>query len=147
MIEKVIQLYRNHKDVIPYLFWGVAATIVNLVSFYLLDKYTSLNYVINYSVAWVITVLFAFYTNKYFVFYNQHHSTKEFWYQMATFFAGRFLTFIIGAGILMFGVSILKFDSSLGKNLVNVVQNIVVIILNYFWATLVSFRKKEEQSH
>ncbi|USS89424.1 GtrA family protein [Fructilactobacillus cliffordii] len=147
MIEKVIHLYRNHKDVIPYLFWGVAATVVNLVSFYLLDKYTSLNYVINYSVAWVITVLFAFYTNKYFVFHNQHHSTKEFWYQMATFFAGRFLTFIIGAGILMFGVSILKFDSSLGKNLVNVVQNIVVIILNYFWAILVSFRKKEEQSH
>ncbi|USS85559.1 GtrA family protein [Fructilactobacillus myrtifloralis] len=141
-MKKLQALYQRHHDVVFYLFWGVAATVVNLVTFYLLTQYTTLNYVINYSVAWVITVLFAFYTNKYFVFHNHHHSTREFWYQLVTFFAGRFLTYLIGAGILVLGVSVLKFDSNLGKNLVNVFQNVVVIILNYFWAIWVSFRQK-----
>ncbi|ANZ57973.1 GtcA protein [Fructilactobacillus lindneri] len=141
-MQAILKLYQKHKDVIPYLFWGVAATAFNIIVFFLLQKFTPLGYLLNYLIDWFFTVLFAFFTNKYFVFHAEHHTNKKFWYQMATFFAGRFVTCIIGAGIMFLGISLLKFNSNLEQNVINILQNIVVIILNYFWAILISFKDK-----
>ncbi|WP_413627031.1 GtrA family protein [Fructilactobacillus vespulae] len=142
-MQRLLDLYKKHRDLVPYAFWGVAATVFNIVVFWAIGEFTPISYTINYCIDWFLTVLFAFYTNKYFVFHNEHHSTKEFWYQMITFFAGRGITGIVGLGILAFGVGLLGFDSSLGQNIFNIIQNVVVIILNYFWAILISFKNKK----
>lgn len=144
-MKALIELYQKHRDVIPYAFWGVATTVVNLVVFTLLTQFTNLNYSITYGIAWFISVLFAFYTNKYYVFHTKHYSAKEFWYQITTFFAGRLVTGILGLGILAFGVSILGFNTKLGKNIWNIIQNVVVVILNYFWAIFISFKEKNNK--
>ncbi|WP_429971354.1 GtrA family protein [Fructilactobacillus sp. Tb1] len=144
-MQSLLNLYKKHKDIIPYAFWGVAATVVNIVLFGSINQFTSINYSVNYCFSWFVTVLFAFYTNKYFVFHTKHYSYKEFWYQMVTFFAGRLITGIVGLGILSFGVSVLGFNTKLGKNIFNIIQNVVVVILNYFWAIFISFKEKEHK--
>ncbi len=110
--------------------------------FSLLRQFTPLNYAINYTIDWVLTVLFAFYTNKYFVFHAEHHSHREFWHQLITFFGGRFVTFLIGIAILATGIQLLGFQSGFGQDMVNIFQNIVVIIVNYFWSVMISFRNQ-----
>lgn len=73
MIKKAKNLYNKHDEIINYLVVGVLTTVVSLVSFYIVRLFifthnTQLHIQIANIISWILSVLFAFITNKKYVF-------------------------------------------------------------------------------
>ena len=66
MIKK---LFIKYKELITYVIFGVLTTLVNFFAFWLFTKILGEElYLINNAIAWVMGVIFAYITNKLFVF-------------------------------------------------------------------------------
>lgn len=68
----------KYKDVIPYLFFGVCTTLVNMVVYWVCAHVFSFSVLISTVISWVLSVLFAYVTNRKYVFHSEVRSTKEF---------------------------------------------------------------------
>ena len=65
-----------NKEIILYVIFGVLTTIVNLIAYYLFSNIININYLISNAIAWIISVVFAYITNKFFVF-NSSYINKD----------------------------------------------------------------------
>ena len=83
--------------------------------------------------SWIITVLFAFLTNRVWVFQSPTNGVSEFVKQMFAFYSGRVITLIIEEVILLVFITWLGFNSMVIK--------VIVILLNYVIRKLVIFKK------
>ena len=89
-------------------------------------------------ISWIITVLFAFYTNRIRVFQAPTSTKKEFFQQLASFFSGRIVTLLIEELLLGIFITWLQFP----EIPVKVVAQVVVIVLNYVISKLFIFHSK-----
>ena len=68
MMEKISALFKKYKEIILYLFFGGATTIVNIVCYFLLYDVFSVSNVISTIISQIVAIIFAFVTNKLYVF-------------------------------------------------------------------------------
>ncbi|MCK8624297.1 GtrA family protein [Apilactobacillus xinyiensis] len=135
-----MKIIQNNKQVISYLFWGVMTTLINIVAFMLLQKFTSWNYNINNSIAWIASVVFAYVTNRKWVFHSKSSSINEYLKEFISFSFGRFASFIMEEIILWVFITALGLNAGIAK----VVGQVVVIVFNYFWSKLAVFKNKKD---
>ena len=131
-------LWNKYKDLIPYGIFGVMSTIVNVVAYAVCARALGLSTVPSTVIAWFFAVLFAYVTNRKWVFHSEAHGAKAILVEMGSFFACRILTGLIDLGIMKLFVDILMFNDVIVK----IASNIIVIILNYVASKLVIFKKK-----
>ncbi len=131
-----VSWYNKAKEVLWYGFFGVLTTLINIVSFYFLDKAGMDVYIANL-LAWVLSVLFAFVTNKLFVFRSKSMQFSVFLKEMISFFFFRLLSL----GIDMGGMFICLNFLSMGKMISKIFMNVIVIIANYIFSKLFVFKK------
>ena len=74
MIRKLMDKYR---DVIPYLVFGVLTTIVNIVAYWVCAHPLHLGIMVSTVIAWVLSVLFAYVTNRKWVFHSEASGAGE----------------------------------------------------------------------
>lgn len=134
----MIKLFKQYYRVISYLFFGVLTTVINIGVFAALQLLTSWNYQVETVIAWFLAVLFAYITNKLWVFSSHTVTLKAFFTEMGSFFFFRLLSLAIEMVIMWVGVSLLKQNAILVK----VVDNIVVIVANYVFSKVFIFRKR-----
>ena len=91
-------------------------------------------------IAIIMSVLFAYFTNKDWVFHSEAKNFKQRSAEFGKFMAGRAFTMI-----LEFGLDALLFKTSIPKMVTKVVITIIVVILNYFFSKFFAFKKKENQ--
>ena len=94
--------------------------------------------VISNVIAWVISVLFAFITNKLWVFESKSFNFKLFVKELGSFTVCRVATGVLDLGIMFVGVDLLKGPAIILK----IASNIIVIILNYVMSKIFVFKKK-----
>lgn len=130
----------NHKswlnkyyEVLSYLFFGGCTTLVNILTFWVMRLLKVGVYTSNV-VAWIISVLFAFITNKLFVFESKGNALKE----GISFFLFRLLSLVFDMGIMYLLIDVFKWNDLLSK----VLANIFVIIINYVFSKLFIFKKR-----
>ena len=87
--------------------------------------------------AWILSVLFAFVTNKLFVFHSKSMQVSVFLKEMFSFFFFRLLSL----GIDMGGMFVCLNFLSMGKMISKVFMNVIVIIANYIFSKLFVFKK------
>ena len=141
-MDKIIELFKKYKSVILYLVFGVLTTVVNIVAYYLLDLNGLFNTVINTSIAWVVAVIFAYVTNKKWVFESKVEGFKDNFKEMMSFFGCRIATGLMDVGIMFVFVDILRYDDMIIK----IASNVLVVILNYVGSKLLVFRNKDTGS-
>lgn len=141
-MDKIIELCKKYKSVILYLVFGVLTTIVNIVAYFLLDFNGLFNTVINTSIAWVVAVIFAYVTNKKWVFESKVEGFKDNFKEMMSFFGCRIATGLMDVGIMFVFVDILRYDDMIIK----IASNVLVVILNYVGSKLLVFRNKDTGS-
>jgi len=73
-MKRLTHLYYQYKDVLAYLIFGGLTTVVNLVVFYLTATRGGWNYQLGNAMAWFLSVLFAYLTNRVWVFHS-HFTT------------------------------------------------------------------------
>lgn len=122
-----------------YLFFGGLAFVVSVATYSLFNMALHMNELIANIYSWIITVLFAFFTNRIWVFQSPTEGMGAFFRQMISFYGGRVITLLIEEAILFVFITLLSF-SSLG---VKIAAQIVVIILNYVISKLLVFRDEK----
>ncbi|ETY74865.1 GtrA family protein [Lactiplantibacillus fabifermentans] len=129
-------LYTKYKSVILYLFWGGVTTILNIVSFYVFKNNLNINYQVANVMAWFITVLVAFLTNKSWVFGSKFRSLANFIHELLYFYLARIATLVLEMIILYIGISLLKQSDILVK----IIDNVFVIVTNFFLSKYFIFK-------
>lgn len=129
MVKKII-----NKEMVLYLIFGVLTTLINITSFYFLHKISD-NLIITNSIAWIISVLFAFITNKNIVFKSNGNIIKE----ILMFFLARLLS------LLFDNIFMLILTKTIGDMLAKIITNIFVIIINYILSKIFIFTKKDQK--
>lgn len=133
------QLYEKYQDKILYLVFGVLTTAVNTGVFWLCAHPLDIPVLPATMIAWFVAVLFAYYTNRKWVFHSEASTGKEYFRECVSFFLCR-----LGTGILDWVLMYLLVDRLHFNDLVvKVCVNILVIILNYAASKLLIFRKKK----
>ena len=145
MIKKVLKLYDKYKELINYLIFGVLTTIVNLISKYILlftifDASNALQLQISIIISWIIAVLFAYFTNRKFVFESTNtNKIKEF----ISFVIARISTLFLEMAIMWFFVTLLKLNSDLYVIIFTIISQFAVIVCNYIFSKLFIFKKAD----
>ena len=137
-MNNIKDLLKKYKFIILYGIFGVLTTLINIVSYSLLYSVLGVSNVISNIIAWVISVLFAFITNKLWVFESKSFEFKLFMAELGNFTLCRLATGLLDLGIMFVGVDLLKGPAIILK----VVSNIIVIILNYVMSKVFVFKKK-----
>ncbi|MCK8611465.1 GtrA family protein [Apilactobacillus nanyangensis] len=131
------KLWNKYKQVIAYLFWGVLTTVIDIaVALVLYHLLPNMDVFWNTLIAWIASVLFAFFTNRKWVFESQATNAKEYISEMISFFLGRLASLILEEIILIVGVNIVSENNF---DLLKIFGQIIVIIFNYFWSKFVVF--------
>ena len=128
-------IYKKYKELISYGFWGVMTTLVNYVVFFVCLRLLNINYLISNVVSWVFAVMFAYITNKVFVFNSKNWSPGKLKNEAILFFIGRLLSLVVETVMLYVLVDGLSFSSEVMK----VITNLVVIAINYFISKFMIF--------
>lgn len=146
MIDKIKEFFREHREIIMYLIFGVSTTLVSWGSYALFVETAGLSVKLGNTLSWVCAVLFAFVTNKLWVFNSKSWSLKDVFNELVAFISSRLLTGAIeiaGVPLLIdLGLSqaILGIDGMLAKVLISV----IIVILNYVFSKLIVFREKSK---
>lgn len=136
-MEKIVQLLTKHKGIILYLVFGVLTTVVNYLVYYPCYNPLQMSASVSNAIAWCVAVVFAFVTNKPFVFESKSWALsvvlQEVW---------RFLTTRIGSGVietllLLVCVDMLSWDG----NIMKLITSVLVVILNYIGSKFFVFKK------
>ena len=134
----VIELFRSNKEVILYLFFGICTTAINTICYGILHDLLLINNILSTILAWLAAVVFAFVTNKAFVFESKRNNAAEQLSEITSFFGCRILTGILDVVIMAVAVDYLKWNSLLWK----LISNIIVTIINYIASKFFIFKDK-----
>ena len=130
--------YAKYREGLLYLFFGALATFVDLVIFFVFCSGLHVNELIANVIAWIGAVLFAYFTNRTWVFDASTSDKKESTRQFFSFVGGRLFSLGVEEAILAVFVTWLGFS----EFWVKLAAQVVVVILNYIISKLIVFRKK-----
>lgn len=139
MLKRICSLVRLHKDIIIYIFFGVLTTLVNYAVYFPLYNLTSISATICNCIAWIVSVLFAFLTNKPFVFNSHDWSAGVVVPEALKFISCRIVSGVLEAIIMLITIDILNWNGNIWK----IVTGVLVIILNYVGSKVFVFANKK----
>ncbi len=135
MIQTLWNKFVN-RETISYLIFGVLTTIVNYAVFELCN-FLSIHYLVGTLIAWGLAVMFAYITNKLFVFESKSWKKEVIIKELSSFVACRIISGLFDLGFMALAVELLTMNKSIAK----LVSNIFVVIANYIFSKLFIFKK------
>ncbi len=142
MIEKIKELCKKYEEIIAYLIVGVLTTVVSWAAKFLANAVffgntmhpTSSQNLILSIINWVAGVIFAYFTNRKFVFKSNKPMLKE----SFDFVLSRVSTLILDTVVMQL------LGNVMGINVViaTFISAVLVIIANYVFSKLFVFKKK-----
>lgn len=145
MIKFAMEMYKKYEEAVNYLFFGFLAFLVNMVAYAAAarvlgaDNEKVLLVLIATSFAWIVAVLFAYWTNRTFVFKSRITDKAGIWKEFFSFVGARVVTGGMELVIMYVMVDMVHVDDMISK----FICNVVVIISNYIFSKLWIFKKKE----
>ncbi len=140
-LQKILQKFLS-REVIMYIIFGVLTTLVNLVISFVLVGALKIDGSIASAIGIISSILFAYFTNRKWVFYSQARGIKERLNEFWKFIAGRLVTMIIEQG----GVMILYGALNMPFTPVKLSLTIIVIVLNYIFSKFFAFKTNNEET-
>ncbi len=139
-LKKLADIYRKNQEAMRYLVFGALTTVINIIVFAICSKMANLSTTISNIIAWIIAVLFAYVTNKLYVFDSKTVKLKDLAREIFSFFSARIATLVIETAFLWVVIDKLGFNEILMK----IISNIIVIILNYIFSKIFIFKKDKK---
>lgn len=136
----------NH-EIVSYVFFGVLTTIVSIGTFAVFNKLLGSemllgeqNYLLANVISWVFAVLFAFVTNKVWVFNSRTWKASVVAKELSSFITARLVSLLIDMALMFLFVDIIHTGDLVAKLIVQV----VVVILNYVFSKLFIFKNRKK---
>ncbi len=147
------KLFEKYRELIIYIVFGALTTLVNYVIHFCL-RALGANYYLALSIAWAGAVLFAYVTNKIFVF-DSKAKGKEALREFALFVGARVFSYGLELLISFIFIDLAHADRFVwepsftetvipaGELLVKTFAQVLIVISNYFFSKIVIFKKKK----
>ncbi len=121
------------KELLAYIVFGVLTTIVNFVVYIFFTKICGVNYVISNILAWFLSVLFAYITNRIWVFESKNSDVVK---ECLIFYSGRLFSGFLDTCLMILFIEILTMGDLISK----IIIQILVIIVNYVFSKWIVFK-------
>lgn len=137
-LNQIRALIRKHYDILAYLFFGVLTTLVNYIVY--LPCYNLLHFsaAVSNVIAWVAAVVFAYLTNKPFVFKSYDWSARTVIPELTKFVGSRIVSGALETAIIFVTVDWLCWNG----NIMKLVTSVLVVVINYIASKLLVFKKQ-----
>ncbi|MBQ4066004.1 MAG: GtrA family protein [Clostridia bacterium] len=138
---KIKALFEKYREIIMYLIFGVLTTLVSIATYFVCTKlFLDANNAVQLQaaniIAWIVSVTFAYFTNKKHVFQSEGGVVKE----MIKFYLSRLSTLLIDMGLMYLLVTLAGINDMISK----IAVNIVVIVSNYVLSKFLVFKKEKK---
>lgn len=145
MMEMITKLFRKNREIVMYLIFGVLTTVVNWIVYSLTVNTVSMT--VANVLAWFCAVIFAFFTNKLFVFESRSWKLSKVVKEIVSFFGSRLATGLVEifGPTLLFSIGLNQSLFGVKGFLAKVIISVGVIILNYVFSKLIVFRKDKKR--
>ncbi len=138
MLGKIKQLLLQHKELVLYIVFGALTTAVNYMIYLPLYNLLHLSAALSNGIAWAAAVIFAYVTNKGFVFQSNDWSWKGILPELWKFSLCR-----VGSGAAETLIIYLTVDyMDINGNIMKLLTSVLVVILNYIASKLLVFKRK-----
>ena len=147
------KLFEKYRELIIYIVFGALTTLVNYIIHFAM-RFIGADYYISLSLAWLGAVLFAYITNKIFVF-DSKAKGKEALREFALFIGARVFSYGLELVISFIFIDLAHADRFVwtpsftetvipaGELIVKTFAQVFVVIANYIFSKLVIFKKKK----
>lgn len=132
MLKLISTLYKN--SVVRYIFFGGCTTLVNLISFYILRRF-SVQLTVANLISIILAILFAYIVNSKFVFMDKCEHLRDHFQPFCKFISARLVTMVIEVGGVWILVEVMGMYDMLGKFL----TQFIVLTLNYIFSKFFVF--------
>lgn len=132
-------ILKKHRETILYLFFGAFTTLVNIVSYLFFTRVILFNFMVANALAWILAVLFAYVTNKFFVFESKRIEIRFVFKEFLSFVSFRLLSGVVEMLIMYVMIDLLFVNDVIVK----VFTNIIIIVLNYLFSKMIIFKNKK----
>lgn len=122
------------KHLTLYIIFGILTTLVNIAVYLFMTKICGVNYLISNVIAWVLSVLFAYVTNRKWVFESRSNDILR---ESTLFFSGRLFSGVVDTLLMFLFIEVLFIDGFISKLIIQV----IVVILNYVISKVIVFKK------
>lgn len=135
-----LNIHNQYKPVLMYVFFGICTTLINIVIYAVFYKILNIENITSTVIAWIFANIFAFFTNKIWVFNSNDFDKKTIIYELIKFFLCRLGTGVIDVVIMWITVNYLNLNALFWK----CISNIIVIILNYVASKHIIFLRENK---
>lgn len=152
-IKGIIKAVLN-KETILYIVFGVLTTVVSFVSLKVFDMLLGQNlYLVSNTISWVLSVAFAYVTNKLFVFESKSWSFSVLKKEIPSFIGARVASYFIEQGGLWLFMDVIGFEDKVfdfiviklsGLMTAKLIMSVLVVIINYVLSKFLIFAKKKK---
>ena len=150
MFKKIKELWTDLKhdlisiEMLKYTAFGLLTAVVDIgvstLCYDLLPIKHALLTTVSNTMGYILATIFAFFTNKLFVFHSRHQGKKQSLMEFFSFFGARILSLVISMGMMLLFVDVFHWDFLVSK----LISNVFVVISNYIAAKLLVFNKHQK---
>ena len=145
-MNKIKALLEKYSEIIMYVAAGGCTTAVNWIVYSALVKGAGVGLTLGNAAAWSVSVVFAFFANKFLVFESRKSDMKTVVSEAVSFLGAR-----IVSGMIEIFIPGLLYNAGLDMQLLGIDGGIAklsvsaaVIVLNYLFSKLVIFKKTKK---
>ena len=120
------------KEMVSYVIFGAFTTLINIAVYFIFTDIFHINYIIANIVSWFVSVMFAYVTNRIWVFESDNENVAK---EVFLFYGGRIFTVVVDTLLMILFIDVL----SIGNFVSKITVSIIVIILNYLFSKWVVF--------
>lgn len=160
-MSKIKDLFIKYKEIITYVIFGVLTTVVSWGSYTVFVEVLSMKVFVGNLLSWICAIVFAYVTNKLWVFESKSWKPSVIGKEIVTFVASRGITGVIeilcvpllaktGFDNIFYGI-LEKMNISIGILFTDgiyskIFLSVVVVILNYFFSKFIIFKNKKKDT-
>lgn len=135
--ERLWELYYKYKEIFNYIIVGVFTTLISLVSYFIFSRIFDISnnfyFILCNTLSFILSVSFAYFTNKKYVFESRNKGFMEF----IKFVFSRIVTYLIDLLLMFIIVKVILLNNDISKLIVQ----FIVFVLNYVFSKLIVFKK------
>jgi putative flippase GtrA len=137
LVKKLWQ-FMTTPEMLLYIAFGVITTLINILTFQLANGFWGWSWKAANIFAWILAVVFAFITNKLFVFQSKSFEPAVLWKEFAEFIGARLFSLGVDYLFMWLLIDVCGWNELLSK----ISDNVIVVIINYVLSKLVIFKTK-----
>ncbi|EOS7999517.1 GtrA family protein [Enterococcus hirae] len=127
---------KGYWEIFIYLFFGGLATVVNIVTFAIALQMLHLSMPIANTISWICSVLFAFVTNKLWVFHSKSPNFFHLVIEFSKFLFYRILSYGMDMGSMLLLIQVMHTNDYVAK----IITQVIVVVANYVFSKLFIFK-------